>query len=299
MKVLVVGGTGLSGAHAALKLRQAGHEVSIMSRSKPVPPHPVADFKHIVANYRDGNTTKEQLQGFDWMLFAAGADIRQLPEGVDQAEFFHQANTVAIPAFFELAKAAGIKRTVYIGTYYPQIVPAAINTSAYVGSRHLADETIRALSDNSFNVCSLNAPFIIGHLDGLEVPHLEALVHYAAGHIEGLPLMAPAGGVNHINITSLSEAILAAFDHGESGKAYLVGDENLSWKTYLEMWCDAVGNPQDLPVTEEEHPIFPDIMLYAGRNAVVSYEPDTSVINYSRNQVKPAIEQIVAAAVAQ
>ena len=35
MKVLVVGGTGLTGAHAALHLRAAGHNVTLLSRSAP------------------------------------------------------------------------------------------------------------------------------------------------------------------------------------------------------------------------------------------------------------------------
>ena len=35
MKVLVVGGTGLIGGHAALELLAAGHEVTLMARKPP------------------------------------------------------------------------------------------------------------------------------------------------------------------------------------------------------------------------------------------------------------------------
>ena len=61
-----------------------------------------------------------------------------------------------------------------------------IETSAYVRSRHLADQGLRALNSDSFNVCSLNAPFILGYVPGIPLPHLEVLVQYAAGRLEDM-----------------------------------------------------------------------------------------------------------------
>jgi dihydroflavonol-4-reductase len=292
--VLIVGGTGLTGAHAALHLRDAGHEVTLLSRSAPEL-ECLQDFEHLAGSYVDGDLTAEALTGFDQMVFAAGADIRQLPPGEDEATFFDRVNTQAIPRFFKRAREAGIGRAVYVGTYYPQVVPEKIETSPYVRSRHLADEGLRALNSDAFTVCSLNAPFILGYVPGMALPHLEVLVQYAAGRLEGMPLVAPAGGVNHISSQSMSEAIAGALKCGVGGKAYLVGDENLSWKAYLEMYFDAVGNPIDLEVSSDEHPLFPDIILYAGRNAVINYEPDNGELGYSRNNVRAAIDELVAA----
>jgi nucleoside-diphosphate-sugar epimerase len=295
MKVLIVGGTGLTGAHAALHLEAAGHSVTLMARKPPTTPC-LSHFDFKEGNYLDEGLSSESLIGFDSLLFAAGADIRMVPSDqfAQADDFFHQANTIAIPKFIEKAKQAGISKVVYVGTYYPQIAPDKIASSAYVRSRHLADEAIRAMSCDEFNVCSLNAPFILGHVDGLIVPHLEAMVNYVAGRIEGLELIAPAGAVNHIASQSLSEAIADAFNRGESGKAYLLGDENISWKDYLETFCAAAGKPLTLAITREEHPMFPDIMLYAGRNAVVSYEADNS-LNYSRNQIADTIKLVTQA----
>jgi hypothetical protein len=178
-------------------------------------------------------------------------------------------------------------------------VPEKIETSAYVKSRFLADRAVRALSTPGFNVCSLNAPYVLGSIPGLSVPHLEALVYYAKGQIAGLPVFAPEGGTNHITVKSLSEAMLGALERGESGKAYLVGDENLTWKEYLEEYFRNVGNDTELEIRDEEHPMFPDITLFAGRGSTVSYEPDaeeTALLGYSRKNVKKAIQEIVALA---
>jgi nucleoside-diphosphate-sugar epimerase len=292
MKVLIVGGTGLTGAHAALYLAQHGHDVTLMSRSRPSQDC-LQKFPHISHNYIEEDIDVDTLRVFDSLVFAAGADLRLMPAGESDESFFTRANTKAIPRFFEKARQAGIQRAVYIGTYYPQVAPDKIETSAYVRSRHLADTALRELGNESFCVCSLNAPFIIGYVPGLEIPHLRALVQYAAGQFDGMPMVAPAGGVNHISSQSMSEAILSALLNGQCGKAYLVGDENLSWKSYLEMFCEAVGNPQELAVTTDEHPMFPDIMMYAGRNAVVSYEPEMDQITYSRGLVREAVEAVV------
>lgn len=293
-KILVVGGTGLTGAHAALYLRDAGHTVTLQSRSTPAL-ECLREFEHTAGSYLDDSVSDDTLRDFDQLVFAAGADIRLLPPGEDDAAFFERVNTQAIPRFFRRARDAGIKRAVYIGTYYPQVVPERIDDNAYVRSRHLADEGLRALNSDTFTVCSLNAPFILGYVPGMALPHLEVLVQYAAGRLEGVPLVAPAGGVNHITSQSMSEAIAGALERGVGGRAYLVGDENLSWKTYLELYFDAVGNPMNLDVTTDEHPLFPDIILYAGRNAVINYEPDNGELGYSRNHVRATIAELVQA----
>lgn len=292
--ILIVGGTGLTGAHAALHLRGEGHAVTLMSRSVPAAPA-LADFPHLSGSYIDDVIGVDQLQPFDQMVFAAGADIRQLPPEEDEASFFERVNVQAIPRFFQRAKEAGISSAVYIGSYYPQVVPESIERSVYVRSRHLADEGARALNDSSFNVCTLNAPFILGYVEGVALPHLQVLVDYAAGRLDGMPVVAPAGGVNHISSQSMSVAIANALERGEGGKAYLVGDENLSWKAYLQLYCSNAGNTQELEVSEEEHPLFPDVMLYAGRNALIEYEPDVGELNYPRNLVGNAVAELVAA----
>ncbi len=293
-RILIVGGTGLTGAHAALHLRDAGHDVTLMARSRPEPAC-LADFPFIQGSYVEDEPGLETLAGFEQLVFAAGADMRQYDWEEDEAEFYLRVNAEAIPRFFARAAEAGLERAVYIGSYYPQVVPEAIERSVYVRSRHLADEGVRALNSDRFVVCSLNAPFILGHVPGLTVPHLAVLVKYARGQLEGVPVVAPGGGVNHISSQSMSEAIAGALARGQGGKAYLVGDENLSWKAYLELFFELAGNPVDLPVSEDEHPLFPDVMMYAGRNAVVTYEPDNGELGYSRNRIRETVAQLVAA----
>jgi nucleoside-diphosphate-sugar epimerase len=298
MKVLVVGGTGLIGGEIALYLQKAGHHVTIMSR-KPTAVPGLADMPFLQGDYISDDFSDGRLKGFDWLVFSAAADIRNLPidGSVTPEQFYTRANDEAVPRFFESARQAGIHRAVMIGTFYPQVAPQQIGICPYVTSRHNTDVQVRALSSKRFNVCALNAPFVLGHIKGLDVPHISALAEYARGNLPGLPVFAPRGGTNHISSRSLAQAALNALNNGESGKAYLVGDENYSWKEYLELWFAAVGNPVVLEVRDDDHPLFPNVIMFAGPGATVSYEPDAqdmAVLGYARNQIKGLILEIAA-----
>ncbi|MDG1988324.1 MAG: NAD-dependent epimerase/dehydratase family protein [Halieaceae bacterium] len=297
MKILVVGGTGLIGGHVALELLAAGHDVTLMARKPPSTPAlsamPFVSGDYVLDDFSDG-----RLEGFDALIFAAAVDIRYLPrDGSETPEaFYRRCNSDGVPRFIKAAKSAGIPKVVYVGSFYPQIAPQRISECPYVESRHLADEGARALASSEFSVCSVNAPYVLGALPGLEIEHLSVMVAYARGQLENLPLFAPPGGTNHLSVKSLSQALIGALAKGESGKAYLVGDENYSWKDYLELWCSLAGNPMDLEVRTEDHPLLPNVIMFAGVGATVSYEPDpdeSRLLNYSRSQIKDTISEVI------
>ncbi len=96
---------------------------------------------------------------------------------------------------------------------------------------------------------------------------------------------------------SVAEAVLNALKVGGSGSQYLIGDENYSWKEDLELWFTAAGNPVDLEVRDDEHPLLPNAIMFAGAGATVSYEPDaeeTALLGYGRGRVRAMVEEIVA-----
>lgn len=299
MKVLVVGGTGLIGGEIALHLQKSGHEVTLMSRQQTTVPV-LKDMAYLQGDYINDEVSDGRLNGFDWLVFSAAADIRNLPQdgSVTAEDFYTKANDVAVPRFFEAARDAGISRAVMVGTFYPQLAPQQIGVCPYVTSRHNTDVQVRALSNERFNVCCLNAPFVLGHIEGLNVPYIDALAAYVRGNIPGLPLFAPQGGTNHISSRSLAQAALNALEKGESGKGYLIGDQNYSWKEYLELWLQAVGDPIELEVRGDDHPMFPNVIMFAGAGATISYEPDAAdmaVLAYERQQIPALIREIVAA----
>jgi nucleoside-diphosphate-sugar epimerase len=295
MKTLIIGGTGGIGGYIALELEKLGHKVTISARNKPKNT-PVAHMPVILGSYYDGSITTKQLEGFDNLIFSACNDIRQLPQGLDakgEAEFYHRANSVGVPTFIRMAKDAGIKKCAYIGSFYPQARPDLVPTSSYIQSRKAADEGSRALADDSFRVISLNAPWVIGAMKGMENGIYTALAKYARGEMKELPRFAMPGGVNIISVQSLCEATIACLTRGENGVGYLVGDENLRYKPFFEMFFKAVGKPIELPVRNEPHPIFPDMALLAGRDGVIFYENEGVVeLGYRQNDIYRTVKEI-------
>jgi len=92
---------------------------------------------------------------------------------------------------------------------------------------------------------------------------------------------------------SVAEAMLGGLQRGRSGKSYLVGDVNLSWKEFFELWFKAAGRPRDLEV-RAGHPIVPDFALSYLDFGRTDYEPpenETALLGYKRGVLRSTVEE--------
>lgn len=298
MKILIVGGTGMIGSHTALHLRQRGHEVTVAARKPVSDDSLVAGFPLVIGDYTEGTFVEDDLAAFDGVVFAAGNDIRHLSPDVDEDLFWERTQSGGVPRFIELAKRAGVRRVVQIGSYYHQVMPELVGRDAYVRARSLADEGARALADDDFNVSTLNPPSILGVVPGIATRRYAKMIAWAEGNLAKVPDFAPPGGTNYLSVRSLAEAIGGALDRAESGRAYLIGDANLTFREFFQALIDATGGRIQLEERDEEHPFMPDSVIVPGRGTVLSYQPEpqeTELLGYTRGDVPRAIAEIVAA----
>lgn len=296
MKILVVGGSGALGGHAAIHLAAKGHDVSIGARSPVNPATDMAAMTFLKGDYVEGDFTVDRLTGFDWVLFAAGNDPRHIPPGSDAEAHLFKANHEAVPAFFAACREAGVKRAIQLGSYYHQAAPELVAGNRYIQSRKAACEGARGEGAPGFDVISINAPFMVGSVPGLPSPIFEAYVQWVKGLIP-IPVYAPTGGTNFMSFRSLSEAVEGAFERGEPGVAYLVGDEDLSFSDYFQAFFDAAGKNVKVGQRDEEHPLLPDIAIPQGRGNWVRVKPTAGTVErlgYRRNDIAAAVADIVA-----
>ena len=302
-RVLVVGATGMVGSHLAADLTARGDEVTVMARREPTDRDPaaVAGLPRLIADYTDADASPAQLEGFDAVVFAAGSDIRHVPEDQEDAAFWERTQSGGVPRFAARAKAAGVGRFVQIGSYYHQLHPEWAERIPYVAARREADERTRALSDASFAAITLNPPSIVG-ADERGVRRFARMIAWARGEADQPALFAPPGGTNYMSMRAVSQAVQGALDAGEPGKAYLIGDVNLRYVEYFQLLADRAGSSVVFEERDEEHPFQPDRFIVQVRGAVIAYEPDaadTALLGYQRDDVVRALDEIIAAADAQ
>jgi dihydroflavonol-4-reductase len=296
MKILVVGGTGALGGHAAIYLASKGHDVTVGGRNPAHPDTPMADMPFLQGDYVAGDYTADRLKGFDWVVFAAGNDPRHVPPGSDFEAFLFKANHEAVPAFFAACREAGVKRAIQLGSYYHQAAPHLLEGNSYIRSRKAACEGARGEGRPGFDVISVNAPFMVGSVPGLPSAIFAPYTQWAQGLIP-IPHFGPAGGTNFMSFQSLSEAIEGALERGVPGTAYLVGDEDLSFTQYFQLFFDAVGSDAKLEERDEENPLLPDIAIPQGRGNWVRVNPDpaeVALLGYRRTDVANAVKEVVA-----
>lgn len=296
MKVLFVGGSGMIGSYAVPFLQGAGFDVTISARHPVGAESAVAGVPLLQGDYVAADLSSFELGSFDAVVFAAGNDIRHI-DGQDAEAFWEKYQSVGVPRFAAAAKAAGVKRFVQLGSYYHQAMPELCATNIYVNARRLADENARALADENFNVSTLNPPSIVGIQSDNVAARFTNFTAWAFGNCLDIPDAAPPGGTNFMSARSLSEAIAGALRHAEPGKAYLIGDENLTFAEYFQYWVDAVGRDVQIGVENQEHPLQPDASIVPGRGSILSYElnpEELQTLAYSTGDVRRAVEEIVA-----
>jgi dihydroflavonol-4-reductase len=296
VKTLIIGGTGALGGHCAIHLAGKGHDVSIAARKPAHPDTPMAQMPFLQGDYVAGDFTVDRLRGFDWVVFAAGNDPRHVPPDADFGAFLIKANHEAVPAFFVACREAGVKRAIQLGSYYHQAAPELLAGNGYIRSRKAACEGARGEGRPGFDVISVNAPFMVGSVPGLPSAIFEPYTQWAQGLVP-IPPFGPAGGTNFMSFRSLSEAIEGALERGEPGKAYLVGDENLSFRDYFQLFFMAAGSDVTLEERDEELPLLPDVAIPQGRGNWVRVNPDpaeVALLGYRRNDVANAVAEAVA-----
>lgn len=295
MKILIVGGTGMIGAHTALHLRDQGNDVTVAARNPLADDSPVCDFPVLLGDYTEQTFTVDDLAPFEAVVFAAGQDIRHMGRDVDEAEFWEKTQTGGVPRFAALAKEAGVSRFVQVGSYYHHLRPEYAETMPYVAARKAADEGARALADENFNVSTLNPPSILGAISGVSAKRYRKLFSWAAGNEPQIPDFAPAGGTNYMSAQSLAEAIWGALQNAESGRAYLIGDQNLTFAEYFQLLVDAAGGDRSIEERNEEHPLLPDSFIVQGRGNVIAYDTDpaeTALLGYTQGDCARAIAEM-------
>lgn len=242
--VLILGGTGFIGWHACGRFLRRGYRATVVG----LPPLPQqglfpAEVNVVLADLNalaDAEVTR-LLQGHDAVIFAAGADDRVTPRRPAWS-FFRAANVLAAQRLFTLARQAGVKRGVLLGSYFvhfartrPELELARHHP--YIRSRLEQEQACLDATLPDLALTILELPYIFGTMPG-RVPLWRPLIRY----IRATPvLFYTRGGTNMTSVEHVAEAIVGAVEQGRAGERYLIGDENLTWVEFLNRLSRVLG----------------------------------------------------------
>jgi len=243
-RVFVVGGTGFLGYHAIREFLKKGWTVTALG----LPPAPPAGLYpaavKVVLQALDQISDADLLdllRGHEALVFAAGLDDRYTPKKPAYPKF-HHANVETPVRLLKLAKQAGVKRAVVLGSYFahfnrlwPELKLA--ERHPYIHSRVEQEKAVTSIPGLDGMVLEL--PYIFGNmpLPGWK-PLWTPLVKYLRF---SKTVFYMKGGTACISAQTVGRAIVAAIEHGEAGKCYPIGQENLSWTEMLSRLAAAEG----------------------------------------------------------
>ena len=247
MKVLIVGGTGLIGYHALKEFLRRGHHVAVVA----LPSASIHDLlpgevevKLAALEELPDSELSALLARQDAVVFAAGKDDRDFPKK-PAYEFYYNANVKSCRRLFKLAREAGVKRGALIGSYlthFDRIWPEKELSKHHPYIRARREQTKEsfevALPDLELMVLEL--PYVFGSMRGA-VPLWAPLIDYVGSP---LPLIYFKGGTNMIAAERVAEAVVGAIERGRGGEIYVVGDQNVTYKDWLEQLSRLVGKNQ-------------------------------------------------------
>ncbi|MDP9838830.1 nucleoside-diphosphate-sugar epimerase [Neorhizobium huautlense] len=271
MKVLISGGTGLVGRYVVDGLIGAGHEVTLGGRSLPISPQ---GGRSLGANSAGADQSsrsfipltldptldqREQFADIDTFIHLA---FDHLPgryrggEGNDPARF-RRLNHEGSVKLFEEAKAAGVKRCIFLSSraVYDGLPPGTVLTedmplspdSLYGRIKRESEQALGNLSSSTFITTSLRATGVYGH----HRPNKwDAMFE---DFRNGKPVASRAGSEVHGDDLAAAMLLLMEQDADTvNGKAFNLSDIVTDTHEILSLYAQETGLSHPLPAPADQ-----------------------------------------------
>lgn len=242
MKVFITGATGFVGAHSALALLRAGHQVRLLVRNAEAAQrwfaqqgHPVDDL--LVGDIRDAGRIRPAMQDCDAVLHAA-AIVALDPA---RAQETYDNNVLGMKAVVGSACELGIRNIVYVSSlsalFWPdrpgidETTPLAPCREPYSRSKRDSDEYVRQLQAQGHPIQITYPAAVIGPDD----PKLSEANHGLIAFVkQGVPMTTT--GFQAIDVRDLAEAHRYLLEHPATSafeqSRYIIGGHYYPWKDF-------------------------------------------------------------------
>jgi dihydroflavonol-4-reductase len=254
-RILVTGATGFIGGNVARALCQRGVAVRVFARDGRRPPALAGfDYETAGGDLADDGAVARAVGGCRFVIHAAAAIAFWCRDG-HAFEAVRRVNVGGTRAVLAAAAAAGVERVVHVSTVdaiglpppgrvadettdWP---PGRIDTVYAITKREAEEAALSAAVDTVV----VNPGFVIGPYDPKP----------SSGRLLRELLRAPVvfyptrGGNNVVAVRDVVAGTLAALEQGRRGERYILGGENLTYRSLFERALRIIGRrPPLLPL---------------------------------------------------
>lgn len=179
---------------------------------------------------------KKIIKKMDAVIYAAGLDDRVMVKKPAYPKFL-KANVTQCSRFLDLAKEAGVKKAVILGSYFtymhkkfPKLKLTAVHP--YINSRNIQLQSVLKKNCSTFQTMVLELPYIFGAIPG-KTPIWKPLVTYLnKGPVSLFPRF---GGTAVVSVQQTAKACVTAVETLSGGKAYPVFSANFTWSRFISI----------------------------------------------------------------
>ena len=247
MLAFVTGATGFVGSHVAHALAKQGARLRLLVR-------PASDRRNldgldaelVEGDLRQPSSFESALQRCD-ALFHVAADYRLWVR--DPQQMYH-ANVDGTRAILEIARKAGVRRTVYTssvatmgftGNGHPADENSPVSLENMIGpykrSKFMAEQIALEAGKSGMEVVVVNPTTPVGERDIKPTPTGRIVVDFLR---RKFPAYVDTG-LNLVDVRECADGHIEAFERGKSGERYILGGENLTLKQILDQLAAITG----------------------------------------------------------
>ena len=241
-KVAVIGGTGFLGWHIVRQLVGLGGSVRVPALP-PRADHPIHDLEPVelvIGDLRDAASVRHAIAGCD-IVFNAAAVVAVWGPALKLMDEVHRRGTLNVLAAAAKVRLIHVSSIVTIGATRTGNVldensPFTLGRLRvdYVRTKRAAEELVFAAKQD---VVVTNPGYLVGPDD----PELSITGRFCRRYWRGRIPVAPPGGYNLADVRDVATGHLLAAEHGVTGRRYILGGENHTVATFLQLLAAAAG----------------------------------------------------------
>ncbi|MCC3157514.1 NAD-dependent epimerase/dehydratase family protein [Hymenobacter sp. 15J16-1T3B] len=269
--VLVTGANGFLGRHLVQELLGRGYPVRALLRPGQAQrgPGPLPPLAALPIECAEGDLTQpaslhEAAAGCGYIIHAAA--LAQVNPARHPAVW--ATNYGGTEAVLGLARRAGVRRLVYVGTAidfaFGTRQQPGDETRSFAGPRYgldyqeskLAAAALvrRAAAEDELPAVLVHPTFMLGPQDAKPTSNA-LLLALRRGELPAYP----AGGKNYVHVRDVAVATVNALTQGRQGESYILGHENLSFREAFHLMAGVLG------VAPPRWPLPPALATLYGR----------------------------------